>query len=53
MDRPGSGGGRSAWYRERNIAAIPDDSAHSVTIPAVVDAWCRLHERFGRLDFGS
>ncbi|MBS3649382.1 gamma-glutamyltransferase family protein [Pseudaminobacter sp. 19-2017] len=41
------------WYEERAIGKIADDSAHAVTIPGAVDAWWRLHGRFGRLDFAE
>lgn len=41
------------WYEERGIGAIAGDSPHAVTIPGAVDAWCRLHARFGKLDFAE
>jgi gamma-glutamyltranspeptidase/glutathione hydrolase len=41
------------WYEERGIEAIAGDSPHAVTIPGSVDAWCSLHERFGRLHFAD
>jgi gamma-glutamyltranspeptidase/glutathione hydrolase len=43
------GAAEVGWYKERGIDAIPNDSPHSVTVPGAVDAWCRLHDRFGRL----
>jgi gamma-glutamyltranspeptidase/glutathione hydrolase len=48
-----NGSGRAAkratldWYLERKIAAIGGDSAHAVTAPGAVDAWCRLHADHG------
>lgn len=51
----GSGRAPSAaevgWYEELGISEIANDSPHAVTIPGAVDAWCRLHARFGSLDF--
>ena len=41
------------WYEQRGISKIEGDSAHAVTIPGAIDAWWRLHERFGRLDFAE
>jgi gamma-glutamyltranspeptidase/glutathione hydrolase len=33
--------------RERGIASIPPDGFLAATVPAALDAWCRLLERFG------
>lgn len=37
------------WYRERGMAAIPDETPHAVTVPGAIDAWCRLAEDHGTL----
>jgi gamma-glutamyltranspeptidase/glutathione hydrolase len=48
-----NGSGRSPakatldYYIERGLAAIADDSAHAVTVPGAVDAWCRLSRSYG------
>src|SRR5215212_4815503 len=59
MSRPGeapvavNGSGRSpkkaelGLYLDRGWTAIPDDSAHAVTVPGAVDAWCRLSNDYG------
>jgi len=36
-----------AAMRERGVTSIPADGLLSATIPAALDAWCRLLERFG------
>ncbi|MHB2169611.1 gamma-glutamyltransferase [Alsobacter sp. R-9] len=33
----------------QGLATIPDGSAHAVTVPGAVDAWCLLSERLGRI----
>lgn len=34
---------------DQGHASVPDLSAHAVTIPGAVDAWCRLNREHGRL----
>ena len=36
-----------AAMRERGVTSIPPDGLLAATIPAALDAWCRLLERFG------
>ena len=37
--------------RTQGLDAIPRHSPHAVTIPGAVDAWAKLHEGFGGLDW--
>jgi gamma-glutamyltranspeptidase/glutathione hydrolase len=50
-----NGSGRSAKaasldeLRDKGWTTIPDTSAHAVTVPGAIDAWCQLNETHGRL----
>ena len=35
------------WFLSQGMTVIPDDSAHAVTVPGAVDAWCRLAADYG------
>ena len=35
--------------RDQGLTEVPEDSAHAVTVPGAVDAFCRLSEDWGRL----
>jgi gamma-glutamyltranspeptidase/glutathione hydrolase len=51
-----NGSGRSpkaanlGYYLERGFTSIPDASAHAVTVPGAIDAWCRLVGSYGKFD---
>jgi len=51
----GSGRSPRAWTPERfrGMSAMPEEGWDAVTVPGAVDAWARLSERFGRLDFAD
>ena len=41
------------WQPIKKINHIESDSVHSVTIPGALDAWIKLHSKFGNLDFNE
>ena len=43
----------ATWYRANGFDAIPEHSAHAVTVPGAPKAWEALHARFGKLDFAT
>jgi len=36
------------FLRAHGITTMPDHGIHSVTVPAAVEGWIKLHEKFGR-----
>jgi len=41
------------WYMDQGISEIEQQSPHSVTVPAALDAWCQLSRDHGKLDLGE
>ena len=39
------------FFKSKNIDKIGLTSPHSVTVPGAVDAWKKIHDDFGKLDF--
>ncbi|MDB5563349.1 MAG: ggt [Hyphomicrobiales bacterium] len=42
-----------SYYLERGMTSIANNSAHAVTIPGAVAAWCKLIEGHGKLDLAQ
>src|SRR6056300_842816 len=43
----------ASWLREEGFDKIPQQSAHSVTVPTAVDAWVTLNRDHGRMSLGD
>ena len=41
------------WYIDNGITEIRSDTAHAVTVPGAVDAWCRLVDDHGSMDLAG
>ena len=41
------GAAKAGWYVDRDIREIPPTSAHAVTIPGAISAWCTLNRDHG------
>ncbi|MGC1309554.1 MAG: gamma-glutamyltransferase [Phormidesmis sp.] len=41
------------WFVDQGMQHISLQSPHSVTVPGAVDAWCRLHQDYGKKDFAG
>ena len=46
-------GASAEALRATGLTSIPDSSAHAVTIPGAVDAWCQLSASHGRLELAQ
>lgn len=38
---------------EQGLTALDPENAHSITVPGAIDAWTRLHEQFGSMEFAD
>ncbi|MEL6492883.1 MAG: gamma-glutamyltransferase, partial [Cyanobacteria bacterium J06621_3] len=42
-----------SWFLDQGMKQISLQSPHSVTVPGAVDAWCQLHNDYGKKDFAD
>jgi gamma-glutamyltranspeptidase/glutathione hydrolase len=41
------GAARAGWFVDRGFSEIPPTSAHAVTVPGAISAWCTLNTDYG------
>jgi len=42
-----------SWFLNQGMKEISLQSPHSVTVPGAVDAWCKLHDDYGKTSFSE
>ena len=42
-----------SWFVDQGMKQISLQSPHSVTVPGAIDAWCKLHDDYGRKTFSE
>lgn len=51
---PAVSGATREHYRKLGLSGIPQRGPHAaLTVPGAVDAWCKAHERFGKLSLAQ
>src|ERR1051326_5168695 len=55
LNGPGRGppAATAEWYAERQMQQIHTQTAHAVTIPGAIDAWCTLNRDYGTRPLGE